>query len=122
MTRAEVEAVPLTERLVVVAFVEVELTIVRLVMVLVELLARMPPVSVESPVVDKVPLKLAAPETEMPPLALMENMFARLEFFICKISATCPAIARMVSATAEVEVASIVTTEFVAGVVVPKDD
>ena len=53
-------------KLVVVAFVEVELTIVRFVIVLVALFARIPPLMVARPVAVKLP-KALVPATEMSP-------------------------------------------------------
>src|SRR3989344_2329105 len=56
-------ALPLTYKVVVVAFVLVALTIVRLVMVLVALLTRIPPVKVARPEAEIVPMLTKLPET-----------------------------------------------------------
>ena len=54
MTRAEVEEVPVTAKLVVVALVDVAFTVVKLVMVDVALFESIPPKSVDSPVAEKI--------------------------------------------------------------------
>ena len=60
-----VDAIPLTERFVEVALVEVELTVTRFLIVEVALFARIPPERVERPVTDIVPVAVNVPKSAL---------------------------------------------------------